>query len=76
MTAEIIKHDHGQMYRCKIVSLTEPVEYGEWFGTESDVRAALRGSGRELGLRYYCETKAITCPQCEANEKAKVICSL
>ncbi len=82
MTAELIKHkherahDHGQMFRCKIVPLTGPIEYGEWFGTESDVRDALQHAGRELGKRYYCEIKAMTCPQCDANVHARVICSL
>jgi len=76
MTAELIKHDHGRMYRCKIVPIGGPVEYGEWFGTESDVRAALAGIVRALDKRYYCETKLITCPKCETTESAKVICTL
>jgi hypothetical protein len=76
MTTQLIKHDHGQMYRCKIVPVAGPTEYGEWFGTESDVRDALKRIGRDLGKRYYCETKAMTCPQCDASEKAHVICSL
>jgi len=70
------QHDHGQMFRCKIVPFTGPPEYGEWFGTESDVIAAMRSLVRNLGARYYCETKMITCPECDADESAKVISAL
>ena len=73
---DLKKHDHGQMYRWKIVPFTGPPEYGEWLGTENDVRAALQSLTRNVGGRYYCEMKSITCPECDKDEGAKVICAL
>jgi hypothetical protein len=70
------RHNHGRMYRCKIVLPTGLTEYGEWFGTESDVRAAMANLVRSLGARYYCEMKMISCPECNADEGAKVISAL
>ena len=70
------KHDHGRVYRWKIVPFAGPPEYGEWLGTESDVRAAMRGLARAVGMRYYCETKSITCPECDIDEAPRVIDSL
>jgi len=64
------------MYRCKIVPIVGQPEYGDWFGTESDVRAAMRSLARDLGKRYYCEMKMITCFECDADEPAKVISAL
>ena len=70
------KHNHGHMYRAKIVPFTGPAEYGEWFSTEPELRLAMRGMVRDLGTRYYCEKKMIACGECEVDERAKVICSL
>jgi hypothetical protein len=70
------KHNHGRMYRCKIVPFAGATEYGEWLGTESEVRAAMSNRVRRLGTRYYCEMKTITCPECNINEGAKVISAL
>ena len=64
------------MYRCKIVPFAGPTEYGEWFDTESQVKAAMRNLVRGLGTRYYCETKMITCPECKVDERPKVISAL
>jgi len=73
---ELRKHDHGQMYRAKIVPFTGPSEYGEWFRTESELRLALRGMVRDIGKRYYCERKMIACGECDVDEPAKVISTL
>jgi len=73
---DLKKHDHGQMYRLKIAPIVGPPAYGDWCGTETDVRAAMRSMARNLGERYYCETKRITCAECDAEEPAKVISSL
>jgi hypothetical protein len=70
---ESVKHDHGRMYRCKTVSLDGLPEYGEWFGTESDLRAAMVGVVRELGKKYYCETTKISCTACDAGGSAAVV---
>lgn len=64
------------MYRCKIVPCIGPTKYGEWFGTESEVCSAMTGMIRKIGERYYCEMKTITCPECGADESAKVIAKL
>ena len=70
------KHAHGKMYRAKIVPFRGPAEYGDWFCTESELRAAMRGLIRNIGTRYYCEAKLIGCSECEVDEPAKVICTL
>lgn len=70
------KHDHGQMYRCKIARLSGPPEFSEWFGTESDVRENMRARLRNLGERYYCEMKTITCPECDRGEAPRVISTI
>jgi len=75
-SAGLTKHYHGQVYRWKIVPFAGPPEYGEWLRTESDVRAAMGALTRAIGVRYYCEAKPITCPECEINEAPRVICSL
>jgi hypothetical protein len=59
-----------------MVPYVGPPEYSDWFGTESDLRSAMRAQARRLGTRYYCETKMIRCPECEVEEGAKVICTL
>lgn len=73
---QLVKHDHGEMYRAKIVPFGGAPEYGEWFGTESDVRSAARELTRRLGTRYYCEVKKIACCECEADEEPRVIAPL
>jgi hypothetical protein len=50
--------------------------YGEWFCTESELRAAMSGRIRNIGTRYYCEAKLIGCSECEVDERAKVISAL
>jgi hypothetical protein len=73
---ELKKHRHGQMYRWKVAPFTGPPQYGEWLGTEADVQAALKSVTRTLGGRYYCETKSITCAECDTDDTARVICVL
>jgi hypothetical protein len=73
---ELRKHNHGQMYRLKMVPFGRPPQFGEWLGTEADVRTALESVARNVGGRYYCEMKAITCPECSADQPARVICAL
>jgi hypothetical protein len=70
------KHNHGQLYRAKIVPYAGQPRYGEWFGTESDLRTSMREQARPLGTKYYCETKMIGCAECQVDEHAKVICTL
>ena len=36
-------HDHGRVYRAKIVSADGRTEYGEWFNTEKELRDAMQG---------------------------------
>jgi hypothetical protein len=31
---------------------------------------------RDIGKKYYCETKAMACAECEVDEKPKVIAAL
>ena len=69
-------HDHGQMFRAKMVAPGGTPEYGEWFGTEADLRLSLQGKLRDLGKRYYCETILIVCPECNSDAPAKVIATL
>jgi hypothetical protein len=73
---ELKKHNHGQMYRAKVVPFTGPPEYGEWFSTEYELRVAMRGMVRDIGKRYYCEKKMIACGECKIDERAKVISTL
>jgi len=72
------KHNHGQVYRAKIVGLDGLAEYGEWFETEKALRDATPGFGRNIGKRYYCEAKMIPCSQteCDVDQIPKVIASL
>lgn len=70
------KHKHGRMFRAKMVPLSGPPEYGEWFCTESELHAAMRGLIGSIGTRYYCEARLIGCGECEVDERAKVISTL
>ncbi len=74
------KHNHGCLYRAKVVPFTGAPEYGEWFHSESALRSAMRDLTRQIGKRYYCETKQITCAECESadgeDNKPKVIATL
>lgn len=73
---EARNHNHGSLYRAKIVPFHGPPEYGEWFSSESDLRSAMKERPRLLGRRYYCESKIITCAECDVNEGPKVIATL
>jgi hypothetical protein len=70
------KHAHGNLYRVKIAPFSGPTEYGEWFGSEAALRSAMRDVARDIGKRYYCETKMIGCAECEVDERPKVIATL
>ena len=70
------KHDHGRLYRAKIVPFQGPPEFGEWFGNESDLISAMKQTTRRIGNSYYCESKMITCPECDVGEDPKVIATL
>lgn len=73
---EARKHNHGHLYRAKIVPFRGSPEYGEWFSTESDLRSAMQKTPRVLGNRYYCESKILTCAECDVKEAPKVIATL
>jgi hypothetical protein len=62
-------HNHGQIYRAKIVSIDGRTEYGGWFNTEKELRDAMQGVTRAIGKRYYCEAKMLNCtqPQCDVD---------
>lgn len=70
------KHSHGHLYRAKIAPFSGPIEYGEWFSSEADLRSAMSKMGRNIGSKYYCEAKTIHCAECETDEKPKVIAAL
>jgi hypothetical protein len=70
------KHAHGRLYRAKIAPFTGPTEYGEWFQSEALLRASMSAVARDIGKRYYCETKLIHCAECEVDEKPQVIATL
>ena len=70
------KHSHGYLYRAKIAPFRGPTEYGEWFGSEADLRTAMRETARNIGSKYYCEAKTISCAECEVDEKPRVIAAL
>ena len=70
------KHAHGHLYRAKIAPYSGPTEYGEWFGSEAALRTAMKAVARNIGNKYYCETKAIACAECEVDESPKVIAAL
>ena len=73
---QLRKHHHGYLFRMKVVPFVGAPEYGEWFHSESALRSAMDTVSRKLGKRYYCEHKAITCPDCEGNESPTVIGTL
>jgi hypothetical protein len=70
------KHSHGHLYRAKIAPFSGPIEYGEWFPSETLLRAAMSSIARDIGKRYYCEAKSIHCAECEVDEKPQVIAAL
>jgi hypothetical protein len=71
-------HNHGHVYRAKIVSSNGQPEYSEWFNTEKELRAAMQGVTRAMGKRYYCEAKMVNCtqPGCDVDQMPRVIASL
>lgn len=73
---QLRKHHHGHLFRVKVVPFVGAPAYGEWFYSESALRSAMDTVSRKLGHRYYCEYKAITCPDCERDESPKVIATL
>jgi hypothetical protein len=73
---ELKKHAHGHLFRAKIAAFSGHTEYGEWFGSEAALRTAMKEVAREIGKRYYCETKAMPCKECDVDEKPKVIAAL
>jgi hypothetical protein len=73
---ELKKHAHGHLFRVKIAPFTGPIEYGEWFSSEAELRSAMKETTRDIGKRYYCEAKVIRCAECETDENPKVIASL
>lgn len=73
---ELKKHSHGNLYRAKIAPFSGPTEYGEWFPSEEALRSAMKEVARDIGKKYYCETKAMACAECEVDEKPKVIAAL
>ena len=73
---ELKKHAHGRLFRVKIAPFTGPIEYGEWFDSEAELRLAMRQVARDIGKKYYCESKTIHCAECETDEAPKVIASL
>ena len=71
-------HNHGRVYRAKIVSTDGRTEYGEWFNTEKELRDAIKGITRAIGKRYYCEAKMVNCtqPGCDVDPTPRVITTL
>ena len=71
-------HNHGHVYRAKIVSTDGRTEYGEWFNTEKELRDAMQKVTRALGKRYYCEAKRVRCtlPACDVDAAPRVIATL
>jgi hypothetical protein len=71
-------HNHGYIYRAKIVGFDGQPEYSEWFNTEKALRDSMRGITRNIGKRYYCEAKMVPCTQagCDVDQTPKVIASL
>ena len=72
------KHNHGRVYRAKIVNMNGGTEYGEWFNTEGDLISSMSGIARHLGKKYYCEASMVPCAQVECNvdQTPKVIAVL
>jgi hypothetical protein len=71
-------HNHGRVYRAKIVSADGRTEYGEWFNIEKELRDAMKGVTRAIGKRYYCEAKMVNCmqPGCDVDPNPRVIATL
>jgi hypothetical protein len=71
-------HNHGRVYRAKIVSTDGRTEYGEWFNSEKELRDAIKGVTRAIGKRYYCEAKMVNCTQsgCDVDPTPRVITTL
>jgi hypothetical protein len=71
-------HNHGRVYRAKIVSTDGRTEYGEWFNTEKELRDAMKRVTRAIGKRYYCEAKMVNCTQsgCDVDPTPRVITTL
>ena len=71
-------HNHGQIFRAKIVSSDGRTEYGEWFYTEKELRKSMHGVTRALGKRYYCEAKRVPCTErsCNVDPTPRVIDAL
>ena len=70
-------HNHGRVYRAKIVSADGRTEHGEWFNTEKELRDAMQAVTRAIGKRYYCEAKMLTCTrECDVDPNPKVIATL
>jgi hypothetical protein len=71
-------HNHGRVYRTKIVSTDGRTEYGEWFNSEKELRDAIKGVTRAIGKRYYCEAKMVNCtqPGCDVDPTPRVITTL
>jgi hypothetical protein len=71
-------HNHGRVYRAKIVSANGRTEYGEWFNTEKELRDAMQVVTRAIGKRYYCEAKRVNCtqPECDVDPNPRVITAL
>jgi hypothetical protein len=70
------KHTHGHLYRAKIAPYKGPTEYGEWFGSEAALRSAMKEVARDIGKKYYCESKRMHCAECELDENPRVIAAL
>lgn len=71
-------HNHGRVYRAKIVSDDGDTEFSDWFDTEEELGSAMQMTKRQVGKRYYCESKLVGCldPQCDVDETIRVISSL
>jgi len=71
-------HNHGRVYRAKIVSADGRTEYGEWFNTEKELRGEMQWVTRAIGKRYYCESKMVNCtqPGCDVDPTPRVITTL
>jgi hypothetical protein len=71
-------HNHGRLYRVKIVSADGRTEYGEWFNAEKDLRDEMQWVTRAIGKRYYCESRMVNCtqPGCDVDPTPRVITTL
>ena len=71
-------HNHGHVYRAKIVGPDGRPEDSEWFNTEKALRDSVSGVTRNIGKRYYCEAKMVPCTQagCDVDQTPRVIAAL